>query len=379
MGDKIRSLKARAKLETARQAPPGIGTAHVPCTCGELVQGVLEGEPFLVSCPIDRYSRVRVCVGSPGQRGEVGLSGLDQAVVTTSAISDQQGRTTEVVTTGVMPGPSSPRTTLAVHGGRGHDKARLAAAATLALLGYPEAPFTMEVSRPLPPSKGFGTSTADVVGAIVAAAAAVEASLDPEEVARLAAAIEPSDSTMFPGLAFFNHRSGRQWEILGPSPSLTIAVLEFEGDVDTLDYNARLDLSVLRSMEPAHATALEMLWRGLKTGQPELIGQAATASARINQLLLPKPELEGLISLGERFDALGVCVAHSGTAAGVLFGSGESQSARRLLAEARGSLKGLQGGWLSRMVGGGPRVLSVVGESRQVVSSRFERKVFPVD
>lgn len=309
----------------------GVGVALVPCTCGELVQGVLEGEPFLVSCPIDRYSRVRVAVGE----------GALQKRPEPAVVPEGRDRTTEVVTTTAEPAP----------------KAHLAAGATLALLGYPELPFTLQVDNPLPPSKGFGTSTADVVGAVVAAAAAVGSSLEPAEVARLAVAIEPSDSTMFPGLTFFNHRAGRQWEELGSCPSFAIAVLEFEGDVDTLDYNARLDMDTLRSLEPEHAAALELLWRGLKKGRPEMIGEAATLSARINQQLLPKPELERAISLGQQFGALGVCVAHSGTAMGVIFGQGESQSAKEMLAVARGKLKELRTGWVSRMVGGGARAV----------------------
>ncbi|MBI4506101.1 MAG: GHMP kinase, partial [Chloroflexi bacterium] len=32
----------------------------LPGTCGELVQGAIGGQPFLVSCPIDVYARVAV-------------------------------------------------------------------------------------------------------------------------------------------------------------------------------------------------------------------------------------------------------------------------------------------------------------------------------
>jgi L-threonine kinase len=234
-------------------------------------------------------------------------------------------------------------------------KARRAAEATLALLGHPGVPFSLEVDCPLPPSKGFGTSTADVVGAVVATAAAVGASLGPSQIARLAVSVEPSDGTMFPGLALFDHRGATRWEVLGQAPPLAIAVLEFDGEVDTMDYNAGLDLPALRALEPEHRRALELLREGLRTGQPELIGRAATVSARANQRLLPKPELERVISLGERFGALGVGVAHSGTAVGVLFEPGHADKARGLLAEAPRSLKGLRGGWVSRMVGGGQR------------------------
>jgi len=37
-----------------------IGLVRCPGTCGEWVQGARNGIPFLVDCPIDRFSEVRV-------------------------------------------------------------------------------------------------------------------------------------------------------------------------------------------------------------------------------------------------------------------------------------------------------------------------------
>jgi uncharacterized protein involved in propanediol utilization len=52
---------------------------------------------------------------------------------------------------------------------------------------------------------------------------------------------------------------------------------------------------------------------------PVLVGRIATASSRINQRFLPKPQFEQLQSIAECRGALGVQVAHSGTVAGLLF------------------------------------------------------------
>ncbi len=285
-------------------------TAEAPCTCGELVQGVIEGEPFLVSCPIDRYSRVRVELG------------------------------------GNPAGAFAP------------SKALRAVEATLELLGRRGVPFGIEVTCPLPHSKGFGTSTADVTAAIVAASAAGGEELAPADIARLAVSIEPSDGTMFPGLALFNHRSARRGTLLGGAPPLLVAVLEFEGAVDTLEYNARLDLACLLSREREHLRALDLLRRGLEEPRWELVGQAATLSATINQAVLPKPGLEEAIRLGDEHGALGVCAAHSGVVLGVLFAPDGLHAARALLEAASGRLPGLEGGWLTRMASGGPRIVS---------------------
>ena len=40
--------------------PIAIASARAPGTCGEPAQGILEGSHFLVTCPIDLYSRVAV-------------------------------------------------------------------------------------------------------------------------------------------------------------------------------------------------------------------------------------------------------------------------------------------------------------------------------
>ena len=42
----------------------GSATARAPGVCGELAQGVIEGIHFLVTCPIDFYSRVKVDIYS---------------------------------------------------------------------------------------------------------------------------------------------------------------------------------------------------------------------------------------------------------------------------------------------------------------------------
>jgi L-threonine kinase len=303
------------------QAGSRAAEVDVPCTCGELVQGVLDGEPFLVSCPIDCYSRVKVELD---RRASVCLA---------------------------------------------PPKALSAISAALALLEQPDRVSRLEVSCPLPPSKGFGTSTADVVGAIAATAAAVGVTITPAEVARLAVSIEPSDGTMFPGLAVFAHRSAIRGIVLGGAPPLLVAVLEFEGTVDTLDYNSRLDLGYLRAREGEYARALGLLRQGLEEERWELVGQAATLSARTNQRLLPKPELERAIQLGEEHGALGVCAAHSGTLLGVLFRPDCEHQTHELLASARDRLAGLENCWITRLVDGGPRIISVEGALESQVAT----------
>lgn len=287
---------------------PGHATVKVPMTCGELVQGISGDGPFLVSCPIERYARV------------------------TATINE----------TGPAIGPPE------------RAKAIAAAERTLAHLGLPKLGVTLDVCADLPPGRGFGTSTADVVGAIVATARAVGHEPSTLEIARLAVSVEPSDSTMLPGLAVLDHRGGRHRELLGPAPPISVVVLDFGGTVDTVAYNEQLDLRVIGSQSHVHEQALALLRDGVKRQDPRTIGEAATLSALANQEILPKPALPTVLQLAKEVGAYGVCVAHSGTALGLLLPP-DQPTAVRVAAEARRSLTGLVDVWATRLIDGGAR------------------------
>lgn len=44
--------------------------AAIPATCGEFVQGIWQGQPCLVSCPIDQYSTATVTVSQAKQQAQ---------------------------------------------------------------------------------------------------------------------------------------------------------------------------------------------------------------------------------------------------------------------------------------------------------------------
>jgi uncharacterized protein involved in propanediol utilization len=49
----------------------GSATVRAPGACGELAQGVIEGIHFLVTCPVDFYSRVKVDLYSDGPGNKI--------------------------------------------------------------------------------------------------------------------------------------------------------------------------------------------------------------------------------------------------------------------------------------------------------------------
>jgi L-threonine kinase len=233
---------------------------------------------FLVTCPIDFYSRVTVEIF--------------------------EGRA------GVSAPPDCP-------------KSRAAVAAALVHLGRTGATAVLTISNPIPRGKGMASSSADVTGAIAATGLALGRRLPPGRIGELALSVEPSDGVMFPGIALFDHREGSIVEELGPPPPMEIVALDFGGTVDTLEFNQIDRHDAWHSLEPVNQQALDLVRRGIRQGNPALVGQGASISAAAGQRILEKPQLPRVEAFAESVGAVGVCVAHSGTVIGVLLDARE--------------------------------------------------------
>jgi L-threonine kinase len=254
-------------------------TIKSPGSCGELVQGTLDGQPFLITCPIDLYSEFRYKNKIPGFR-----------------------------------------TTL-----RG-DKSREMLVRTL---HYVQSQYTMEeylVRFPfqqysaLPIGKGMASSSADLSCLCQAVALSLGTQLSADEMADLCLAVEPTDGIFYPGIMLFDHVGGKIRENLGQPPKMMIAVFDAGGEVDTLSFNKRSDLTALnKAKEKQVREAMDFVMRGIAKQDVLLIGQGATISALANQLILANSCLEPIIKISSQYGACGVNAAHSGTVLGVLF------------------------------------------------------------
>ena len=257
-------------------------SASAPGTCGELVQGQFKnGDDFLVTLPIDLWSEVQVEVDTAS------------SIVQGTPINKE--------------------------------KTRLAVRKTLDFLGYSKVGARFNVVSAIPEGKGMASSTADIVAACRATATALGLSLSPEEISSIAIEIEPSDGVMYPGVVCYNHRRGMLIESLGTLPQLNILAVDLGGWVDTLQFNQTPKEYSPEELDEI-GQAYELVKAGIREQNLGIIGAAATLSARVNQRLLPKPHLETLIEISSKYGAYGVCVAHSGTIAGLLFEQGASDA-----------------------------------------------------
>ena len=126
-------------------------TVRVPGSCGELLQGWHHGEPFLVTCPIARYTTVRAAASLQG------LIGLGE-------------------------------------------KARCALQLYLREAGIEKFPFGMQLTSELPRGKGMASSSADIAAVLAAASQALGQPLAPEAILHLAVQVEPTDAVFLPGI-----------------------------------------------------------------------------------------------------------------------------------------------------------------------------------
>ena len=251
----------------------GAAAVRVPGSCGELVQGLLAGGYFLVSCPVDFFATVSVEIFAGGP--------------------------------GVNAPEDCPKTAAAVK-------------ATLTYLGREDVRIEVSVSNPIPRSKGLGSSSADVAAAIAATGIALGKELSPQDVARLAVSVEPTDGVMFPGLAVFDHREGRKMEVLGAPPPMEMVALDFGGTVDTLRFNREDHRHAWESVAVETEEALGLVRSGILNCDAALVGRGASISAQAGQQVLLKPELPQVMDFATYVGAVGVNIAHSGTVIGVL-------------------------------------------------------------
>ena len=289
----------------------GAATVRAPGVCGELAQGMLGDSYFLVTCPVDFFARVRV--------------ELYQEPA------------------GINVPPHCSKTATAV-------------LRTLEYLGYGHLGAQISISNPIPRSKGFGSSSADLSSAIAATGLALGIELTPSQIGQLALKVEPSDGVMFPGIAIFDHRAGTLVEELGPPPPVEIVALDFGGEVDTLAFNQVDRRAQWQALQGQTNEALTLVRQGLRLQDPWALGRGTSLSALAAQQVLFKPWLPDVAAFAAKVGAVGVNVAHSGTAIGVLLDATQRRG-KSTFRQARQAFPEAEAIYHLRLLGGGVQAL----------------------
>jgi len=291
----------------------GSATVRAPGVCGELAQGVIEGIHFLVTCPVDFYSRVKVDIYADG------------------------------------PGVEAPEDC---------DKAAAAVRRTLFHLKNAKVRAKLTINNPIPRGKGMASSSADLAAAIAATGLALGEELSPYQIAQIALSIEPTDGIMIPGVALFDHRAGIIRESLGPPPPMEIVALDLGGTVDTVQFNMVDRFQRWQSVDKQTGEALRLLRRGIEEQDPALVGRGASISAEASQTVLAKPRLAEVKEFAESVGAVGVNVGHSGTIMGVLLDARERRG-KSTYHKALSAFPDAESVYHFRLLGGGVQRVDV--------------------
>ncbi|MED4226526.1 kinase [Neobacillus cucumis] len=248
-----------------------LGKGSCNGTFGELVQGIIEERPFLITLPIPSLRSEARFVPEPA------VSGI------------------RVVDTKI--------------------KAKKAGESLLQLFGIKGGGY-LDIHTNIPAGKGLASSSADIVAALRAIADSYHLPLTKEMISMLAVKMEPSDGVMYEEAVAYDYINGQLIESFGALPPFNLVGLDLGGMVNTIEFN-EIPKKYSQDDQQQFLKAYELVTKGFKEKKLTFIGEAATLSARVNQKILPKPVFPILDQLAHRFQG-GIVVAHSGTVAGIL-------------------------------------------------------------
>src|SRR5690554_5556221 len=137
-------------------------TSRCPGSCGELIEGIIQGSDKLISYPINCYSYVRLSEGRAENRHL--YSKAYQAV---EKVFEYFGED--------------------ISGSKD---------------------IKLDIHSEIPQEKGMTSSTADLGATILAASSYLGKTLSQEEIASICISIEPTDSTIFSNITLFDHLKG---------------------------------------------------------------------------------------------------------------------------------------------------------------------------
>lgn len=299
------------------------GWARCPGTCGEWVQGAKDGVPFLIGCPVNRFVEAIA----------------DTHIIERNSREDAQTLNTKNWNWGLP---------------KEKEKTRSALDKLIRVYNRPKLRTKVQLISELPTGKGMASSTADMVSAMVAVSQLLQVPWEATTLARLALEIEPTDPVMYEGITEFAHRDGSRIKSLGPVMPANLLMLDWGGSLDTLRFNALNELSAhYRKNEQKIKEALALFYEGMEKRNLEKIALASTISARCNQEINPKPELEEFLSWVLQNDGLGVVTAHSGTLlAGIFSPQINEYNLSNLQAEATKRFQAEKVDWVEAHNGG---------------------------
>ncbi|MFX3623865.1 MAG: kinase [Ectobacillus sp.] len=248
-----------------------VGRGSCNGTFGELVQGVLDERPFLITLPIPALRSKAIFIPDTTDSRIIGSCSNKKAIEACKKLCQWFD---------------------VKEGGR------------------------LRIDSNIPVGKGMASSSADIVAAMKAVAHSYSLPLTEEMISLVASEIEPTDGVMYQGAVAYDYIHGQLIESFGSLPPFLLIGVDTGGIVDTLQFN-RLAKPYDRQDRNQFTEAYELARAGIKQKNMAYICKAATMSAHINQKILPKPYFHEFERLSRACQG-GLVIAHSGTVMGIL-------------------------------------------------------------
>lgn len=190
----------------------------------------------------------------------------------------------------------------------------------------------LDIVSDIPLARGCASSTADILSACRAffqyLAPEVPADVVTKEILVTLGEIEFSDYLLYPGIASCHQREQQLVEAYPTDLQFSIVGVD-EGTEVATDAFHRSNPERLEKV-PAYRRLFDEMHEALVANDPFWVGELATAGAVLHNDVLPKQSLDVLIDVCAESGGLGICVAHSGSMAGILFSGHQSDPGRRI-------------------------------------------------
>lgn len=169
------------------------------------------------------------------------------------------------------------------------------------------------------PSRGMASSTADIVAALRCVADRYQYHLRPELIASILSDIERSDPVFLDTWALYLSGAQQTHRLFGSGLNLTVCFGFDKGNVHTREHPEERMLEYYESHSAEYGRSLKRVVTALEASDSTAMAAESTVSASLAQGYLPSALVADLIQDLDDLGATGVCRAHTGTLAGLLF------------------------------------------------------------
>lgn len=270
-----------------------VGYGSCPGTCGELVQGYIGKNEYISSYCIDLYSRATVSEKKSSKK--FSRTRKSKSIEASSLVFEYFGLNKNQVDN--------------LH---------------------------ISIKSNIPIGKGMASSTADIGACIMATLDYLDKDMKPDEISRLVAKIEATDSIFYPEVCIFDPIKGEKRESLGYLPYKRILILEPENRINTMKMRGHKEYyKLLRENKSITKKSFEMIRDGIKKQDKNLLRKACENSAIANENIKKTPYLRELIKISRECECGFLNISHTGTVIGIALD--ENTDVERLIHEIKNS------------------------------------------